>query len=90
LALSDFSMTLATASVRRPAEQAKANGRWEAAYEGAANSETPQDFLDALARSPQGRRLFGTLSLNDAKKPETRARRIAKFVEMFQRGENFY
>jgi len=30
------------------------------------------------------------LSLNDAKKPETRARRIAKFVEMFERGENFY
>ena len=81
-------------------EHAKANGRWEAAYEGAATSETPQDFLDALARSPKAATFFETLSkqnkyavyfrLNDAKKPETRARRIAKFVEMFERGEKFY
>ncbi|MEO6473082.1 MAG: YdeI/OmpD-associated family protein [Aeromicrobium sp.] len=81
-------------------ELARANGRWDAAYVGQAEAETPQDFLDALARSPKAAAFFGTLSnqnryavyfrLNDAKKPETRARRIVKFVEMFERGEKFY
>lgn len=81
-------------------EQAKSNGRWESAYAGQATSETPQDFLDVLATNPKAAAFFETLSgqnkyavyfrLNDAKKPETRARRIAKFVEMFERGEKFY
>lgn len=81
-------------------EQAKANGRWEAAYAGSAEFETPQDFLDALAQNPKAAAFYETLTkqnkyavyfrLNDAKKPETRARRIVKFVEMFERGEKFY
>lgn len=81
-------------------EVAKANGRWDAAYAGSAVSETPQDFLDALATNPKAAAFFETLTrqnkyavyfrLNDAKKPETRTRRIAKFVDMFERGEKFY
>lgn len=81
-------------------EQARANGRWDAAYAGAAASETPQDFLDALAQNPKAQAFFETLTkqnkyavyfrLQDARKPETRARRVAKFVEMFERGEKFY
>jgi len=81
-------------------EQAKANGRWEAAYASSGDFELPQDFLDALAKSPKAQEFFETLTrqntyavyfrLNDAKKPETRARRIVKFVEMFERGEKFY
>lgn len=81
-------------------EQARANGRWEAAYAGPATSETPQDFLDALAKNPKAAAFFDTLTkqnkyavyfrLHDARKPETRARRSRKFVEMFERGEKFY
>ncbi|MDQ3157880.1 MAG: YdeI/OmpD-associated family protein [Actinomycetota bacterium] len=81
-------------------EQAKANGRWEAAYAGSADFETPQDFLDALKLNPTAAAFYETLTrqnkyavyfrLNDAKKPETRARRIVKFVEMFERGEKLY
>ena len=81
-------------------EQAKANGRWESAYAGSAQFETPPDFLDELAKNPKAQAFFATLTkqnkyavyfrLNDAKKPETRARRIVKFVEMFERGEKFH
>lgn len=81
-------------------EQAKANGRWDAAYAGSAEFDLPQDFVDALADNPMAAEFFETLTrqnkyavyfrLNDAKRPETRARRIAKFVAMFARGEKFY
>lgn len=81
-------------------EQARANGRWEAAYVGSADFETPQDFLDTLAQNLRAAAFYVTLTkqnkyavyfrLNDAKKPETRARRIVKFVEMFERGEKFH
>ena len=81
-------------------EQARANGRWEAAYAGSADFETPQDFLDALQHNPKAAAFYEALSrqnkyavyfrLNDAKKPETRVRRIVKFVEMFERGEKLY
>ena len=81
-------------------EQARANGRWEAAYAGSADFGTPQDFLDALRHNPKAAAFYESLSrqnkyavyfrLNDAKKPETRARRIVKFVEMFERGEKLY
>ena len=81
-------------------EVAKANGRWDAAYAGSSDFEEPQDFLEALARNPKAKAFYETLTkqnkfavyfrLNDAKKPETRARRIVKFVEMFERGEKFY
>lgn len=81
-------------------EQAKANGRWEAAYAGSAEFETPPDFFDELAKNPKAQAFFETLTkqnkyavyfrLNDAKKPETRVRRIAKFVGMFERGEKFH
>lgn len=81
-------------------EQAKANGRWDSAYAGSADFEMPQDFLDALAHNPGAAAFFETLTkqnkfavyfrLNDAKKPETRARRIVKFVEMFERGEKLH
>lgn len=81
-------------------ERARANGRWEAAYAGSAEFETPPDFLDELAQNPKAQAFFETLTkqnkyavyfrLNDAKKPETRARRSRKFVGMFERGEKFH
>lgn len=79
---------------------AKANGRWDTAYAKGSEAEVPADFLEALEHNREAKAFFATLSkantfavyyrLNDAKKPETRARRIAKFVDMFARGEKLY
>ena len=78
-------------------ERAKADGRWDAAYESPANATVPDDFARALARNPKAREFFATLTgsrryaflyrIQDAKRPETRARRIAQFVELLARGE---
>ncbi|GEO99467.1 YdeI/OmpD-associated family protein [Methylobacterium haplocladii] len=76
---------------------AQADGRWEAAYAPASRAEVPADLEAALAASPEAKRAFETLDrtnryailyrVQDAKKPETRARRIAGFVAMLERGE---
>jgi uncharacterized protein YdeI (YjbR/CyaY-like superfamily) len=81
-------------------ERAKANGRWAAAYESAVNMPVPDDLMAALKKKPKALAFFEELNksnryaicyqVNDAKKPETRARRIAKFVAMMQRGEKLY
>ena len=78
-------------------ERAKADGRWEAAYAGAASIEVPPDLLAALAPRPRARAAFERLSgqnrysvlyrIAAAKRPETRARRIEAFVEQLERGE---
>ncbi|SDD84114.1 YdeI/OmpD-associated family protein [Rhodococcus tukisamuensis] len=75
---------------------ARADGRWDRAYEGQASATVPQDFLDALAKVPAAEEFFATMNksnryavvyrLQDAKRPETRARRIEKFVQMFAEG----
>ncbi|WP_327095561.1 YdeI/OmpD-associated family protein [Nocardia vinacea] len=75
-------------------DRAKADGRWDLAY-GA--SVVPADFLAALARNPEAEAFFQTLGnqqraavgylLADAVKPETRARRIEKFVQKFADGQ---
>src|SRR5439155_4109612 len=76
----------------REVEQAKADGRWEAAYAGSRTMTVPNDLRDALRRNAQARAFFETLDsrnryavlyrINDAKKPENRAARIEKFVQM--------
>lgn len=81
-------------------EAAKADGRWERAYEGPKDVQVPQDFADALAANPVAEAFFATLDsrnrfaalyrIQDAKRPETRARRIATFVEQFAEGRRFY
>jgi uncharacterized protein YdeI (YjbR/CyaY-like superfamily) len=81
-------------------EAAKADGRWDRAYEGQSTAAVPPDFLDALAQVPAAERFFATLNkanryavayrLQDAKKPETRARRIEKFVQMFSEGKKIH
>jgi uncharacterized protein YdeI (YjbR/CyaY-like superfamily) len=81
-------------------ERAKADGRWEAAYAGQSNAPVPEDFERALRKSKAAREFFATLTgqnryaflyrIEDAKRPETRARRIAQFVEMLARGEKFH
>ena len=81
-------------------DAAKADGRWERAYEGPKDAQVPPDFADALAANPAAEAFFATLDsrnrfaalyrIQDAKRPETRARRIATFVEQFAEGRKFY
>jgi uncharacterized protein YdeI (YjbR/CyaY-like superfamily) len=81
-------------------EAAKADGRWAAAYAPASRAEVPEDLRAALDRSPAAATFFGTLTganrygilyrIGSAKKPETRARRIARFVSMLERGETVH
>ncbi|AJY47163.1 YdeI/OmpD-associated family protein [Martelella endophytica] len=78
-------------------EEAKADGRWDAAYSGQADMVIPQDFLDALEAHPKAKAFFATLGrgnrfpiyyrLTTAKKPETRSRRMQKILEQLNRGE---
>ncbi|MBV9451028.1 MAG: YdeI/OmpD-associated family protein [Streptosporangiaceae bacterium] len=76
----------------REVELAKADGRWDAAYEGQRTSTVPPDLAAALDENDEARAFFATLSsanryailyrVSDAKRPETRARRIATFITM--------
>ncbi|MFJ4005033.1 YdeI family protein [Streptomyces sp. NPDC090023] len=78
-------------------DRAKADGRWEAAYAGAKTATVPDDLATALNADPAAAEFFETLDrqnryailyrVQDAKKPETRARRIEKFVTMLAKGE---
>jgi uncharacterized protein YdeI (YjbR/CyaY-like superfamily) len=81
-------------------EAAKADGRWEAAYAGQGTAEVPEDLQRELDASPAAREFFQGLDganryaviyrLNEAKKPETRERRLRKFVAMLERGEKIH
>jgi uncharacterized protein YdeI (YjbR/CyaY-like superfamily) len=78
---------------------AKADGRWAAAYDGPATASVPDDLAGALQEARLGaafaaldaRNRYAILhQLQTAKKPETRARRIAKYVDMLAAGEKPY
>lgn len=81
-------------------ERAKADGRWEAAYDPPSKATVPDDLREALSQAPEAEALFAKLDgqnryailhrIHDAKKPETRAARIVKYVEMLARGETPY
>jgi uncharacterized protein YdeI (YjbR/CyaY-like superfamily) len=81
-------------------ERAKADGRWEAAYDGQKKMEVPADLQAELDARPSAAEFFAGLSsqnryailfrLHDAKRPETRARRLEKFVAMLERGETLH
>jgi uncharacterized protein YdeI (YjbR/CyaY-like superfamily) len=81
-------------------ERAKTDGRWEAAYAGQAGMEVPADLDAALTAVPGARAMFEILSsqnryavlyrIENAKRPETRTRRIEQFVDMLGRGETIY
>ncbi|VVD99705.1 bacteriocin-protection protein [Pandoraea eparura] len=84
----------------REIEKAKADGRWEAAYTSARNSVVPDDLQAALNANPEASAFFATLSgrnryailfrIQNAKKPETRARKIQEFIGMLNRGETLH
>jgi uncharacterized protein YdeI (YjbR/CyaY-like superfamily) len=78
-------------------ERAKADGRWQRAYSGSASLEVPDDLRDAIAGSPSAQKMWHVLTrtnkfavvyrVQDAKRAETRARRIQQYVEMLARGD---
>lgn len=81
-------------------DAAKADGRWDAAYAPASTIEVPDDLAAALDANPQARAFFETLKganryailhrVTTAKRPETRAQRIAKFVAMCAASETLH
>ena len=81
-------------------EAAKSDGRWASAYAGQRTAEPPADLLKALRASPKAAHEFEVLDranqysiiyrVQDAKKPETRAKRIATYVSMLEAGESLH
>lgn len=81
-------------------ERARADGRWDAAYDAQSVATVPPDLQAALDANRKAKAFFATLDSRNrfailfrtqgAKKPETRARRIAQFVEMLAKGEKVY
>ena len=84
----------------RQVEAAQKDGRFEAAYDSQSTIHVPDDFKLALEKSPAAAEFFATLKgsnryaflyrIQTAKKPETRASRIEKFIEMLESGDTFY
>ena len=94
--------TLIEAGRMQPAGQAqidaaKADGRWDGAYDGARTATVPDELQAALDANPKAKAFFATVNASNryavlwrvqtAVKAETRARRIAQLVEMLGRGE---
>jgi uncharacterized protein YdeI (YjbR/CyaY-like superfamily) len=81
-------------------EEARKDGRWASAYESQSKATVPDDLQRALDTNPGARAFFATLDsanryailyrIQDAKRPETRARRIEKFVAMLNANEKIH
>lgn len=79
---------------------AQEDGRWQRAYAGPASAKVPADLADAVAANPDAKATFEGLTsqnryallyrLESVKRPETRSRKIGRFVEMLARGETFH
>ena len=84
----------------REVDRARGDGRWDAAYASARTSAVPDDLQQALDANPKAKTFFATLNganryailfrIQTVKKAETRARKIAQFVEMLSRGEKLH
>lgn len=89
-----------TASGLREVERAKEDGRWDAAYQPGSDRTVPDDLALALSNNPEAAAFFETISgqnryaivfrTTTAKRADTRARRIAEFVDMLARHETLY
>ncbi len=85
---------------RAEVARAQADGRWEAAYGSQATAEIPDDLAAAIAANPAAQAWFDVLTgtnrfalyyrVTQARRPETRARRIADLVDRLARGEPPY
>lgn len=84
----------------REIERARADGRWEAAYDGARAMEVPPELTAALAKHRKARAFFESLDrtnryavcwrVQTAKRPETKAKRVETLVAMLARGEKLH
>ena len=84
----------------REVERAKADGRWEAAYDAQSTATVPEDMRRELERNQRALEFFSKLDsrnryaflyrIQDAKKSETRARRIEKYVAMLAEQKKLY
>ena len=81
-------------------EEARKDGRLEAAYDSPSNSTTPDDFLQLLEKNKEAKAFFDSLNktnkyaitwrLQTAQKPETREKRMHIILEMLAKGEKFH
>lgn len=81
-------------------ERAKSDGRWDAAYDSPRTIEVPEDLRKALETNKKARKCFENLDsrnryailfrIHNAKRAETRAKRVRQFVEMLDRGEKIH
>jgi uncharacterized protein YdeI (YjbR/CyaY-like superfamily) len=81
-------------------DAAKAQGRWQTAYQGQADMQIPPDLAQALAADPAAAATFDQLDaanryaivyrLNAVKRPTTRDRKLAEYVDMLARGESLH
>lgn len=81
-------------------EMAKADGRWQQAYDSAKNMKVPEDFLQQLSKNKKAKAFFDGLNkanqyaiawrLQTAKKPETREKRLKEILQMMREGKKFH
>jgi uncharacterized protein YdeI (YjbR/CyaY-like superfamily) len=84
----------------REVERATQDGRWDAAYDAQSTATVPDDLRREFDKNEVARKFFSTLDsrnryailyqIQDAKKPETRARRIEKYVAMLNEHKKIY
>jgi len=84
---------------QREIDRAKADGRWDAAYR-QSDGEVPVELQDALDADPEVARAYAAQSaqnrfamafrVSQLKRPESRAARVAQYVEMLKRGETLH
>lgn len=81
-------------------DSAKADGRWEKAYDSPSKMTIPEDFLKVLSKNKKAETFFKTLNktniysigfqLQTAKKQETREKRMKAIIEKLAMGEKFH
>ena len=81
-------------------ESAKADGRWEKAYDSPSKMTIPDDFLKELSKNKMAETFFKSLNktnlyaigfqLQTAKKQETRDKRMKAIIEKLAKGEKFH
>lgn len=81
-------------------DAAKADGRWDNAYDSPGSATAPQDFLEELEKNANAKAFFGTLNraniysivyrLQTARTAETRKKRLKAILERLDRGVKFH
>ncbi|WJH35540.1 YdeI/OmpD-associated family protein [Paenibacillus sp. CC-CFT747] len=81
-------------------EEAQKNGNWDKAYESQSIASLPEDFAIELERNAQAKAFYDTLDrqnkyailfrIHNAKKQETREKRIRQFIQMLEKGDKIY